>query len=70
MVPVEHYENIYDLPPGLGTPIQKAVRDTALAMKAALGCQGISTRQHNEPAGDQDVWHYHVRVFPRYRTTS
>ncbi|MER5390020.1 RtcB family protein [Saccharopolyspora sp. NPDC002686] len=23
-------------------------------------------RQHNEPAGDQDVWHHHVHVFPRY----
>lgn len=38
----------------------------ALALKAALSCDGISTRQQNEPAGDQDVWHYHVHVFPRY----
>ena len=27
---------------------------------------GTSTRQHNEPAGNQDVWHYHVHLFPRY----
>lgn len=27
---------------------------------------GTSTRQHNEPAGYQDVWHLHVHVFPRY----
>jgi histidine triad (HIT) family protein len=27
--------------------------------------EGISTRQHNEPAGDQDVWHLHVHVFAR-----
>jgi histidine triad (HIT) family protein len=26
----------------------------------------VSTRQHNEPAGNQDVWHLHVHVFPRY----
>ncbi|MEP7294527.1 MAG: diadenosine tetraphosphate hydrolase, partial [Chloroflexota bacterium] len=25
-----------------------------------------STRQHNEPAGYQEVWHYHLHVFPRY----
>lgn len=66
VVPIEHYENIYDLPPLLGGPLQQAARDTAVAMKAALGCQGVSTRQHNEPEGDQDVWHYHVHVFPRY----
>jgi histidine triad (HIT) family protein len=23
-------------------------------------------RQHNEPAGNQDRWHYHMHVFPRY----
>jgi len=66
VVPNAHYENVYDLPVELGTPIQRAVRDAALAMKAAFACDGVSTRQHNEPAGYQDVWHYHVHVFPRY----
>lgn len=66
VVPIAHHENVYDLPPELGTPIQRAVRDAALAMKRAFECQGVSTRQHNEPAGNQDVWHYHVHVFPRF----
>jgi histidine triad (HIT) family protein len=66
VIPNEHYENVYDLPIDLGTPIQRAVRDAAFAMKSAFGCDGVSTRQHNEPAGNQDVWHYHVHVFPRY----
>jgi histidine triad (HIT) family protein len=66
VIPVAHHENVYDLPPDLGTPIQRAVRSTALAMKAAYGCDGVSTRQHNEPAGNQDVWHYHVHVFARW----
>ncbi len=35
-------------------------------MKAVYQCDGISTRQHNEPDGNQDVWHYHVHVTPRY----
>jgi histidine triad (HIT) family protein len=67
VVPVEHYENLYELPDRLGTPLQSAIRRTALAMKTAFGCPGISTRQHNEPAGDQDVWHYHVHVVPRWK---
>jgi histidine triad (HIT) family protein len=66
VIPVAHHENVYDLPPELGAPIQEAVRDTAVAMKRAFGCDGVSTRQHNEPAGDQDAWHYHVHVFPRW----
>lgn len=66
VMPVAHHENIFDLPPELGEPIQRAARDAAVALKAAFGCDGISTRQHNEPAGDQDVWHYHLHVFPRW----
>lgn len=66
VVPERHFENVYDLPADLGSPLQQAIRDAAFALKHHLRCDGISTRQHNEPAGDQDVWHYHVHVFPRY----
>lgn len=66
VIPNSHHENVFDLPIELGTPLQAAIRDTAVAMKQAYGCDGVSTRQHNEPAGNQDVWHYHVHVFPRY----
>lgn len=38
----------------------------ALALKQIYGCDGISTRQHNEPSGSQDVWHYHEHVTPRF----
>ena len=44
----------------------EAAQAAALAMKQAYGCHGVSTRQHNEPAGNQEVWHYHLHVFPRY----
>ncbi|CAA9306293.1 MAG: Bis(5'-nucleosyl)-tetraphosphatase (asymmetrical) [uncultured Chloroflexia bacterium] len=66
VIPNAHYENIYDLPPALGAPIQRLARTVALAMKATYGCDGVSTRQHNEPKGGQDVWHYHLHVLPRY----
>lgn len=61
-----HHENIFDLPPELGAPLQRAAQDAAIAMKTAFACHGVSTQQHNEPAGDQDVWHYHLHVFPRW----
>jgi histidine triad (HIT) family protein len=41
-------------------------RRMALAIKLAWNPEGTSTRQHNEPAGNQHVWHYHQHVFPRY----
>jgi histidine triad (HIT) family protein len=66
VVPVPHHENVYDLPEESGTPLQSVIRRVALAMKDAYGCTGISIRQHNEPDGMQDVWHYHVHVVPRF----
>ncbi|MFO7169094.1 MAG: HIT family protein [Chloroflexota bacterium] len=66
VIPNAHYENLYVLPDAAGAAIHAAARDVALAMKRAYGCAGISTRQHNEPAGQQEVWHYHLHVFPRY----
>lgn len=34
------------------------------AMKRAFDRNGVSTRQHNEPAGNQDGWHYSDRCPP------
>ena len=66
VIPAAHFENLYDLPDALGADIHRVARRVAIAMKTAYGCAGVSTRQHNEPAGNQDVWHYHLHVFPRY----
>lgn len=66
VVPTEHHENLYDLPTRYGHAVHDLVQRVAVAIRQAYGCDGTSTRQHNEPAGGQDVWHYHVHVFPRY----
>jgi len=63
VVPNGHYENLYELPDDVGGRVHATARRVALAMKAAYGCDGVSTRQHNEPAGYQDVWHFHLHVF-------
>ena len=67
VIPSEHYENIYDLPVRLAAKVHEVAKAVSLAMKAAYRCDGVSTRQHNEPAGNQDVWHYHMHVTPRYQ---
>ena len=66
LIPCRHFENIFDLPNEYGSLILQATRRIALAMKIAFACDGVSTRQHNEPAGNQEVWHFHQHVFPRY----
>jgi len=66
IVPNEYYENLYDIPDELLAYIHIFSKKLAIAMKEVYGCDGVSIRQHNEPAGDQTVWHYHLHVFPRY----
>lgn len=67
VVPDVHVENLYELPDSLGVGLVHLSRRIAVALKQAYGCDGTSTRQHNEPAGYQDVWHFHQHVFPRWR---
>lgn len=66
VVPRAHHENLYDLPGEVGHAVWDLSQQVAVAMREAYDCAGVSTRQHNEPAGDQDVWHLHVHVFPRH----
>lgn len=66
IIPNQHIENIYTIPEEIGHKIFDFSKKVAIALKKTYKSDGTSTRQHNEPAGNQDVWHYHLHVFPRY----
>lgn len=66
VIPNKHYENIYSTPDSDLAEVYKTVKKIAIAIRSTYSCEGTSTRQHNEPVGNQDVWHFHVHVFPRY----
>jgi histidine triad (HIT) family protein len=66
VIPNSHYENIYSIPDDQLAEVYKTVKKVAQALRSTYECDGTSTRQHNEPAGNQDVWHFHVHVYPRY----
>lgn len=67
VIPKKHFENIYDIPDDLLSHVHVVAKKTAIALKLAYKCDGTSIRQHNEPDGNQDMWHFHVHVFPRYK---
>lgn len=67
IIPNKHYENLYDLPEDLSHKIFDFSKKLAVALKEVYKCDGVSTRQHNEPAGNQDVWHYHLHIIPRFK---
>lgn len=67
VVPNEHYENVYELPKEVGQRIFDTMQKIAIALKDVYQCDGITTRQNNEPAGNQHAFHYHHHVYPRYQ---
>lgn len=66
VIPKQHIENLFEISDELLAVVYRTVKKLAMAIKVTYPSDGISTRQHNEPAGNQDVWHFHVHVFPRY----
>lgn len=55
------------MPNDMGHKIFDMSKKVTIALKNTYKCDGTSTRQHNEPAGNQDVFHFHLHVFPRYK---
>jgi histidine triad (HIT) family protein len=67
VIPKRHYENIYEIDDSHLAAIGIVSKKLAIAIRQTYqGCKGVSTRQHNEPIGGQDVWHFHAHIFPRY----
>lgn len=66
VVPVEHFENIYDLPSEVGHQLFKVSQEVAKALKEAWHCDGVMVQQNNEPASGQHAFHYHMHLFPRF----
>lgn len=67
IVPLKHYENIYDLPEVEAKRIIQISKQVALAIKKIRNCDGITILQNNEPAGGQHAFHYHMHIFPRFK---
>jgi len=66
VVPNEHFENLYVLPPAVGHRVFDVAKKMALTLKRAYNCDGIKLMQNNEPAADQHAFHFHLHVYPRY----
>lgn len=66
VVPVKHFENVYDLPPEYANRVMEVATKAAVALKNVRKCDGVTLIQNNEPAGDQHAFHYHLHVIPRF----
>jgi histidine triad (HIT) family protein len=65
IVPVEHYENAYDLPSQLAGPVFGLALRLARAVKRALQPDGVTLAQNSERGANQTVMHFHLHVIGR-----
>jgi histidine triad (HIT) family protein len=66
VVPNRHVENIFEFDAELAAAVHETARRIASAMTDVYPCEGITTRQNNGLGANQEVWHYHLHVFPRH----
>lgn len=66
VVPLKHFENLYELPTAESNQIMKVSREVAIALKEVRKCDGVTFQQNNEPASGQHAFHYHAHIFPRF----
>jgi histidine triad (HIT) family protein len=65
IVPVEHFENAYDLPADLAGPIFGLALRVARAIKRGLRPDGVTMAQNSEAGANQTVMHFHLHVVGR-----
>ena len=66
IVPREHVDMIYALSHDQAGRIFQAAVTVARGIRAASGCAGMNLVQSNGKAGQQDVFHFHLHLVPRF----
>jgi histidine triad (HIT) family protein len=65
VIPKHPARTLLDLPEEAIPALFLAVRKVADAARRAMGADGLTIQQFNEPAGGQVVFHLHVHIIPR-----
>lgn len=66
IVPKQHLQDLFALTDGLASLVIQKSRKIAKATKEALSSDGIYITQTNGEAAGQDVFHYHMHVYPKF----
>ena len=66
VVPRRHSRNLYEIGDDDLRNTAAASKRLALRMRGRLACDGVNLINACEPAAWQTVFHFHIRVVPRY----
>ena len=66
VAPKTHIPDIFALDEATGARIMRAAIRVASAVKAGLHCEGVYLTQANGAAAGQDLFHFHLHLYPRW----
>ncbi len=66
VIPRVHVETLYELSDEQAAAVMQAAVRIAKAVRAASGCDGLMLTQSNGRAAGQDVFHFHLHLWPRF----
>lgn len=66
VMPKVHYTNLYETPDKTLMHIAPVIKKLAIAIKAALGADGINIEMNNDGVAGQLLFHTHIHIIPRF----
>ena len=67
VVPKRHLPDIFSLDDATAAAVMQEAVTIAKAVRLGLRCDGVYLTQANGAASGQDVFHFHLHVYPRWR---
>lgn len=66
VIPKAHHTNLYDTPDETLAHMMAVVKKLSIAIKGALGADGVNIEMNNDPIAGQIIFHTHLHVIPRF----
>ncbi|GAC1399977.1 MAG: hypothetical protein NVS4B12_24050 [Ktedonobacteraceae bacterium] len=66
VIPRVHIETLYDLSSEQAARVFQTTVQIARAIRDVSGCEGLNLIQSNGSVGQQDVFHFHMHLIPRF----
>ncbi len=67
LLPKKHFANLYEIPDDALSRLAPTIKKLAIAVKKAVGADGINIGMNNDNAAGQLVFHAHIHIMPRFK---
>ena len=65
VIPKKHFANLYDIDKDILAKLIVTVQKMAIAIKKAVGADGINIEMNNDRPAGQVIFHAHIHIVPR-----